>query len=156
MSKVTIALGSFIVGACCMFFMLSGNHASTLEHVASAQGGGGFPGEPIVPPLSASVEGSKFLGVSQQLDGMKCNGCFFSDATLTYAGGSYSLVDCHFSGTTRFEFKGAAANTLAILPLMEALVHGAPPKIPPPKTPMLRNATAEQPISISFASPYGR
>ena len=109
-----------------------------------------------MPPLNVTAKGAVFESEGQQLDGMACTICSFIDVTLTYAGGSYSLVNRRFSGTTRFEFKGAAANTLAILPLMEALVLRTPPKIPPPKIPMHRNVTTEQPMSIGFASPYGR
>ena len=156
MSKVTVALGSFIVGACCTFLMLSGNQTSTFAHASLLQSAMGFPGEPVVPPLSSLVVGSKFSEAAQQLDGMRCQGCEFTNVALTYAGGSYSLEGCRFSGTTRFVFKGAAANALAILPLMEALTRKAPPTIPLPNKPILRNVTMEQPMSISFDSPYGR
>jgi hypothetical protein len=155
MSKVTVALGSFIVGACSMFLVLSGNHASTLEQPVLAQAplfdAGGVP---VVPPIKMRLDNMTLKGLVYQLDGLSCDRCTFVDMTLTYAGGAFSFANCKFDGTTRVVLSGAAANTLSVLPLLEALTKGVPPKPPIPKKPTEQTATAKQLMTISFASPY--
>lgn len=159
MSKVMVALGSFIVGACSMlFFMASGNHTSTLEQPVFAQAGqlivtGGVP---VVPPVKNFVEDSHFEGGSQMLDGLSCKGCMFKNTTLTYGGGAFNLVECNFSGNTRVVLSGAAVNTLSILPLLQALTKGTPPQAPPPQKPIEKNAIAPQMVKVTFASPFGQ
>jgi hypothetical protein len=83
MSKVTLALGSFIVGACCMFLALSGNHASTF-----AQGKISAPGSvsaidipgaiPVVPNLTMGFTDEEIGGLMQQIDGLICTRCTFT------------------------------------------------------------------------------
>ncbi|MBZ5668541.1 MAG: hypothetical protein LAO04_02280 [Acidobacteriia bacterium] len=144
MSKTMLALESFVVGAFCMFFMLSGSHTSIL-----AQSGLGLPDAiPVVPPLSSiEVRDSHFGTEPQQLDGLNCKECTFDNVTLTYGGGAYHLENCRFSGTTRVVFTGAAQNALAVLPLIAAITSGNPnPNPPRPKE--TRIAQAKAPITI--------
>jgi hypothetical protein len=157
MSKVTLALGSFIVGACAMFFISLGNQASTLEQPSFAQVSAlGTNGAPVVPPLIPQVKGLTIEGgsIPQMLDGLDCKECTFKDVTLTYAGGAYNFDHCNFSGTTRVVLSGAAANTMAILPLLQAITRGVPPKPPTPQKPTEQTATAKQLMTVSFASPF--
>ncbi|MCH9053057.1 MAG: hypothetical protein IIA72_18680 [Proteobacteria bacterium] len=55
-----------------------------------------------------------------ELDGNEFDNCKFSGASLIYRGGTPpSLNGCHFTNI-RFEFQGAAANTVAFLQAMAA------------------------------------
>lgn len=179
MSKITVALGSFIVGAC--FMLLVGSHTSTLAQV---------PGRPTPPPTPAplaprpcAMEGFSFTGNkhavavegteptasvvfgprlchgsitkgAQALDGLDCDGCKFEDVTLEYSGGAYNLQNAQFSGVIRVVLKGPAANTMAILPLLQAIAvgHSEPP--PNPNRPILKSATAKELLRIDWRSPY--
>lgn len=156
MSKVILALGSFMVGACSVFFMFSGSHPSILEHPVLAQSMIGTRGVPVVPPLGGLVEDGSFTAAPQTLDGLNCVRCSFDNATLTYGGGTFKLTDCKFEGTTRVFLSGAAANTLAVLPLLEAIAQGGAPKAPVPQKPIEKEATAKQLLTVSFDSPYGQ
>jgi len=145
MSRVMLALGSFIVGACCASIISFGIQTSTWAQVF--EGGsmaGGTSGivrpdaEPVVPPLPMIIlHGTKLsAGVSQQLDGLDCEECILTSPTLTYAGGLFRL-----NGKTtalRLTFKGPAANTVALLNQLGAFrkpeSHIAPPPaFSPPK-----------------------
>jgi hypothetical protein len=85
---------------------------------------------------------------------MECKECIFKDVVLEYSGGAYTLENCSFSGTIRVVLKGASANTVVILPLLEALGSGKPPVAPIPKRPVDRLTTAKNVMTISFSSPY--
>ena len=113
------------------------------------------PAIPVVPPLQHNdFARGRFFGVTQQLDGMECKECIFKDVVLEYSGGAYTLENCSFSGTIRVVLKGASANTVVILPLLEALGSGKPPVAPIPKRPVDRLTTAKNVMTISFSSPY--
>lgn len=144
MSRITVAFGSVTVGAIIVTFSLlfSGNHISTLVQSSLAQPVPGPRGiviegaEPVVPPLGGTlVQRSSFNNVIQPLDGLNCEECVFNNVTLEYAGGAYRLINCRFTGTTRVVFKGAAANTLGILSIVEAMTSGNPPTGPSPMPP---------------------
>jgi len=155
MSKVTIAFGSFIVGACCMFFALSGNHRSILERPAFAQSVISVRGVPVVPGLGAKFSRIRVAHATQELDGLDCTECDFRDLTLTYGGGAFKFTDTKFSGNIRVNLTGAAANTVSVLPFLEALARGMPPELAVPQAPIERAATAPQIVTVNFASPYG-
>src|ERR1700692_2549505 len=93
MSKVIVAFGSFIVGACSMFIALSLIHTSTRVHAQAAPSSGivAPAAEPTVPsgPIFR-FEGGALGGDIQQLDGIVCNGCAIGARTVTYAGGVFS------------------------------------------------------------------
>ena len=159
MSKITLALGSFIVGAMTMLFLFSGSHASMWAQESTKPGPGlEMPfAIPTVPPLRHVVlEGNEFVGVEQQLDGLNCKGCKFRDVVLTYGGGAYALSDCVFSGRVRIALSGAAGNTVAILPLLQAITVGKPPEAPKPKAPINKEATAKNTLTVSFTTPFGQ
>ena len=160
MSKVTVALGSFIVGACCMFIALSGNHASIF-----AQGrivGQGIPNvlsiPDAVPEVSSKllrVSGITIEGTEQQIDGLDCEGCTFNSPVLTYGGGPFRLANAKAVGTVRIELVGAAANTEAFLSILQGATLVRPPQKPKQDTPMTKMATATEPITFNLESPYG-
>jgi hypothetical protein len=73
---------------------------------------------------------------------------------LEYSGGAYNLQNARFSGVTRVVLMGAAANTVAILPVLEAIVAGQKPKPANPNTPIIKTAAATTPQLVSLVSPY--
>jgi len=171
-----LALGSFIVGVCSTL-VLVGNQSfgsqtsTTAQAPSSPQGRSTFKGGGVMHSnRGVAIEGSEpvfksflvfpkfddftFEDVTQSLDGLDCTNCVFKDVRFEYAGGAYNLINCSFSGTTRVTLKGAATNTLAILPLLQAIMSGHPPDVPKPKAPMLKTATAQSPVTINFTSPY--
>jgi hypothetical protein len=157
MSKVTIALGSFVVGACCMFLILSGKNTSTLAQerapLISAP-----DAIPSVPMMELIHLGGTISGAVQQIDGMDCTNCVLVGSTLRYGGGAFNFSNAKFSGVTRVELSGAAANTALFLNIVQQLGLGKPPQPTPPaqpNTPITRMADVKQPITFSFASPYG-
>ena len=157
MSKITVALGSFIIGACSMLFLFSGNHAPAFAQSAPTQATASeLNGEPTMPGIRGNLSGSTFTNVRQPLDGLLCKGCNFENATLTYAGGTFTLTNCKFSGTTRVMLSGAAANTVSVLPLLIAISKGVSPAQPTPNKPIEKEAIAKQLTTVSFSSPYGQ
>jgi len=157
MSKVTAALGSFSAGVCSvlLFLMLSGSHTSTLAQLPKQAV---FPGaEPTVPPLQNAVfTGTAFRGGEQQLDGLNCEECSFTDVTFTYAGGASRLVNPKFSGTTRVTFKGAAANALMTSAFLQSMLQN---KKPPPtrqNDPIIKAALVKEAFTADLVTPYGQ
>jgi hypothetical protein len=159
MSKVTIALGSLIVGASLGF--LCGNHTSTLVQPLSAralpQGGAVvLPGAiPLVPGIVSHFNGGTMAKSIQQLDGTAFKDFAFSDVTFEYSGGAYTLENVNVSTPTRVHLKGAAANTMALVALVQAINSGARPQPPNPNAPILQEPTNKHTLAVSFASPYG-
>jgi hypothetical protein len=125
MSRVTLALGSFIVGVCFALLIFSLIHTFT---PVQAQGGLGITGaEPVVPPLSGHMTGVAISGALQQLDGIDCDGCTIEASTVTYAGGAFRCNNCSVKRQL-LQLRGAAFNTLTILQAFGAI---PPPPAPP-------------------------
>jgi len=130
MRKITLALGSFIVGAISM--SLVGNHTSTL-----AQG----PNKswsilqldravPKVPPFgNISVQDIGIDGGTHFVDGILCLRCSFNNATFEYGGGEFAILNPRISGTVSIKLDGAAENTATFLSLFGLL--GCPAKNAP-------------------------
>jgi hypothetical protein len=182
MSKVTLAFGSFVVGLC-IGSLIFGSHTVTFAQAPAAppppqnppshrmifKGGGAkgagpggtgvkMPGTiPTFIPLEQTpiFEDFTFSDESQDLDGIECTGCTFNNVTLRYSGGAYKLANATFTGTTRVELRGAAANTIAFLPLLQAIASGQRAEPPNPNRPVLKTATAKSAFQTSWASPYG-
>jgi len=72
MSKITLAFGSFIVGACSAFLALSLIHTSTRVQASLPQVIESRSSEPVVPPLNSHLNGGAFSGPFQALDGIEC------------------------------------------------------------------------------------
>jgi hypothetical protein len=104
MVKVTLALGSFVLGALSMLFLLSDVHASTVT-----QSGVGNGSIPILPPLSGTKLNRLGLGGGRwTLDGIDCDSCTFRDLNLEYSGGLVRCENCSFDGDVTLSLKGAA------------------------------------------------
>jgi len=181
MSRIILALASFMVGACSM--ALFGNHTSMAAQepaphltpppeptgcgVKGFTADGGTPGSqnrlirvrdasPTVPGMSQKICGALLSNGTQSLDGLNCADCTFTGVSLEYSGGAYSLENAHFGGVTQIVLKGAAANTVAILPLLQAISSGQAPEQPAPNTPIIKTANTEKVRTVSFVSPYGK
>ena len=153
MSRSPVALGSLILISLVGVF---GQDTATLgQSSPSAPTGKGIElkREPIVPSLSSITErGITLRNAVQPLDGLNCENCTFENVTFEYSGGAYRLVGCTFHGTIRVGFKGAAANTLALLAIVEATRAPKPPSGPSPG-PTPRSFTASTPITADWISP---
>jgi hypothetical protein len=128
MTKVTLALGSFVVGVCASLSVSSFVHTSTRVHAQQAIVIEGA--EPVVPPLRYFGHGDTLLARVQALDGISCEGCTIAVSAFTYAGGSYNLKNCSVPRNVPIILKGSAKLTLDLLQAM-----GAVPKPPSPPNP---------------------
>lgn len=147
-----LSVGSFVFGVA-LSLMLFGSHTSTLLQPRSSwadaikiEGA-----EPVVPPLIGVFEDFGISGGQQALDGFNCKNCRFHNVMLTYSGGAFRLVNASFSGTTRLTFKGAAANTITALALVQAIEYGKPKLVESPAT--IKTVTAKQPLTMDWISP---
>jgi len=113
---VTVALGSFTLGAVVMFFR--GNHASTSPQSAFAQGLVTVSGAvPVVPPLRhivASGHGT-VANMEYVVDGLETHGLKFVNVTFKYGGGAYKPENVTVTPPVNIQLSGAAANTFAFL-----------------------------------------
>ena len=117
MSKVTIAFGSFIIGACLVFNIVPGNASTFAQQVLSAV--------PVVPSLEPVVtEDSTISGARFLLDGIFARHMNFSNVTIEYGGRAFRLQNCKFDGSIRLELRGAAANTFALVQYLQAIEAG--------------------------------
>jgi hypothetical protein len=134
-----------------MFFAVSGSHTSTF-----AQTGFSMPDAiPVVPPLV--IDGTvnwNLKGMTQQLDGLTCTNCSFTDVSLEYSGGSFKLGTITLAGKTRLTLKGAAANTMILVSFIQALQNGHTPKPATPKTPVMQAANIKTPFIGDLFSPF--
>jgi hypothetical protein len=160
MSKVTVALGAFILGACTML-LLSGNHTSMLAQSRIT----GRPGlsnalsvpdaVPVVPNAIAHFSDVEIEVDDQQIDGLDCLRCTLKTPVLTYGGGPFRFSDSRISGPVRIILKGAAANTVVFLSLVQGTNLVKPPQPSKPNAPILKVANTTEPITFSLESPYG-
>lgn len=146
MSKITLALGSFMLGVLCM--SLLGNQTSTLAQQAQPT-----PRPPIhfmnmrawvpvVPPIGNRKMERLTLsggGMIYDVDGMRCEGCAISDVTITYGGGDFALINTAISRPVRIDLEGAARNT-AIFLNMFGLLGCHVNKPPAPNVPQIMEA----------------
>jgi hypothetical protein len=152
MSKVIVAFVSFVLGACCMSFIESGNHTSMFAQLPPSVGGAGVP---KVPGLTNKYERFGMGGLMFTVDGADCTDCDFRGTVLQYGGGAFSFTRFKFAGPVRVNLTGAAANTVAFLNLVQALAASQQPPAPKPNSPILKTATLKQEMTGDFASPYG-
>jgi hypothetical protein len=163
MSKVTLALGSFALGACVSFL---GSHTSIITHwefPVSAQTTPSVPpkapspallivgAEPTVPQIGLRITGGEFKGPIQPLDGLNCARCSIEAPVLTYAGGQFNCVECKIR-SQRVEFKGAALNTFNLLKTLGAF--GTPKQTPyiDPNAPRVLIAADKRAQAITLVS----
>jgi hypothetical protein len=133
MTKVALALGSFIVGVCCASLVFAVSQASARAQLPVAIAGGNT--EPVVPPLSLHLSNFSLSGgFVQPLDGIDCDGCLLSVARLSYAGGAYRLKNTRIPNGIPIELKGAALNTVNLLRQLGAFSNSQQP-LPSSPTP---------------------
>jgi len=171
MSRVTLALGSFVFGACCMYFL--GSHTSTVTQSLFAQTKAAPQSppaaekpqpfvagtailldgvEPQVPPLHMSpVNGMTVIGkvMTQALDGINCRGCVVDAMEVTYAGGALNCIDCKIKGD-RVTLKGAALNTFIILQGLTNFLNV--PERPRPNSPHVSIAASKRDTKLTLVS----
>ena len=161
MRTITLALGSFIVGALCM--SLFGNHISTVRQsgLAFAQ----MPemdevwqaAVPKVPPLgTVSSSHNTFLNRTVGLDGFRSSNNVYKGVKFVYGGGAYQLTSSVIAPPVQFEFVGAAANTVGFLNTFGMIGCPAKPQPPEvnPNTPIINKASLEKELKGDFVSPY--
>ena len=110
MSKIALALGSFIIGICCTLAVISVTQAVAQDQSLKNEAVNIVGAEPTVPPLSSHMKGGKLGGVSQTLDGIDCDGCTIEVNTITYGGGAFSCKNCVIH-LAKLNLTGAAWNT---------------------------------------------
>jgi hypothetical protein len=152
MSKVTVAFVSFVLGACCMLLIDSGNHTSIFAQAPPVMVGGA--GVPVIPPITNKFERFGMGGMSFGVDGAECIDCDFRGTVLQYGGGAFTFTRFKFSGPVRVNLVGAAANTVAFLNLVQALAASQQPPAPKPNSPILKTANLKQEMTGDFTSPY--
>ena len=166
MSKVTFALGSFIVGALCGSVSLSLVRASTRAQEPQQTSGSQVPSSvinmpgaiPVVPPLQYFGHGDKIGGSAQQLDSFSCDGCTVSVGLLTYSGGAYSFNNTTFPRGVPLHLDGAALNTLRLLVTLGVVAIPSSPRPPFPGTPPVIQAELQikaSPKTVTFISLEG-
>ena len=160
MSKVMLALGSFIVGACCAFAVSAGIQTSTWAQSSSptppfSEAIHAPMLIPIVPGImSMELSDSEFSPTSQQqLDGLNCIRCTFHAVVLTYAGGAFRLTDSKFDGVTRIALNGPALNTVALLTQLGAFRPQTPKAPPAFETPHKFEAGTDSTVQFNAISP---
>ncbi len=157
MSRVILALGSFIAGACCMFLFLSNSgHQTWIDVQSSFAEPVNRDAVPVVPKSELIVMKDSVLGkdIKQQFDGISCENCIFDNTILEYGGGTFVLKNVQVSGAIKVVLVGPAANTLSFLRFLEAVHASRIPKEPKKSTPMMEIANIKKPMTLSFQSPY--
>jgi len=109
----------------------------------------------IVPGLGPPLLRLHVNGGAQTLDGLDCDDCDFVGATLRYTGGAVKLKNPLFSGIIRVELSGAAANTVALLPLLSAIAAGQTPNPVNPNKPIIKTASLKAQVRLAdWQTPY--
>jgi len=178
MSKISVAVCAFILGATCSF-LLNENIAVVAASPSNLQTDNpkpprsvlhgvsiiGFGGEGVAiegtVPVFRSLETTPIMtdliisGTRQALDGFDCHNCTFENAKLRYGGGAFNFENVRFLGTTELTLEGAAANTVAFLRLMNGLSTGIRPAAPPPNKPIERKTRTKKPTpNIDYNPPF--
>src|SRR5437660_1192947 len=96
MRSLVTVLGSFVLGASCMFLLE--NHTSLFLQSVLAQAPSAPPTgnrfTPVVPPTTGMLsEESSTAGKTVNIDGIVSRRDSFTDDTLVYGGGAFYLAD---------------------------------------------------------------
>jgi hypothetical protein len=166
MKNLTLALGSFVLGAAFMF--LFGNHTSTVRQAGlafaqmpahpvppAARIGNAFT--PIVPPPPrALTDGNVMENQRVYLDGLVESNSDLRNVTLVYGGGAYNLRNARVSGPIGFELIGAAANTAQFLSMFGLIGCPAKQQVPQnnPNAPIMERADLEKDLRGNLITPY--
>lgn len=164
MSKVMLALGSFVIGAICGSMSPSFIHTSTWAQAQSPQEPSlpsstiqNLSAVPVVPPIWYFGKGDSIGGAAQQLDGFSCEGCTVTTPLLIYGGGSYSLSNTKFPKDVEVRLVGAAENTFKFLIFTGAIPAPAPPQpaLPPDRTFKAEVRIKAKPNAVTLISTAG-
>ena len=142
MSRITIAIASFIAGVCFAFALFSTIQASTRTQT-TAQNLKNEPisnvgAEPSVPPLATQVSAGNFKGPLQTLDGLNCDGCSIDVEVVQYGGGAFSCKNCLIRASHGVRLTGAAQNTYNALFFLGVISgHHSKPIPNEPNAPLL-------------------
>lgn len=172
MSKLMLAFGSFVIGAISTFVVLTGSQALIWAQSPAASSSSSPLGSavrpetisvdarvPRVPEIPVRFANLSFpANQSEQLDGLSCTGCAFSDPLLIYGGGEYQLINTTFArGTLRIQLVGAAQNTFNLLQqlglLREPSFKG---RVPKSKVPPTQTVELDKTITISLSSVHSQ
>jgi hypothetical protein len=91
---------------------------------------------------------------TQQLDGIEFKNSTFRNVTFEYSGGAFILTNDPFSTPMRVNLKGAAANTVGLIALVQSLNEGAKPAPLSPNAPVVKTASETHTLTVSLSSPY--
>lgn len=162
MRIVTVAFGSFTLGAVLMFLL--GNHTSTVPQLVFAAQDQLFTNPtliPAVPPLKgkALLGGGWIADMAYQLDGVESKDIKFKNVTFVYGGGAYKLENATIVGPVGIKLVGAAANTANFLAMFGLL--GCPTSKPQnpdnnPNQPVMKTASLNAPLTGDLESPFGQ
>lgn len=163
MRNVTLALGSFVLGAICMFFF--GHHTSTFRQSSVFAQSKNFierpKALPKVPMVGLITLKDVTVGPEDgafQLDGVDCVNCNVRDGgTVEYSGGPLKIERLALEGAINLKLNGPALNAASLLKLFGLLGCPAPKQQEPinPNTPIFKTASFTTGTSLDFASPIG-
>jgi hypothetical protein len=128
------------------------HHSSISEQTAFA---GNNPFVPVVPPPARMIDDGGIFenGITIDMDGMNIsNSMFRNGVVFKYGGGAFKLTNTFMDGTQQIELVGAAANTVAFLQQVGAIVPAKPDNIVP-NTPITRTVERKK-IQNTLLSPY--
>jgi hypothetical protein len=149
MSRLFVAIASFTAGVCAAAVVIGSGSSTLAQNMAIRN----TPAIPVVPPGPViSLHNVAFSTIGgndgvQQLDGLRCDGCRFDDAVLTYGGGNFELKNVTISGTARLQLTGAAANTVALIDALESIGLDSNAILPNliPQRPINKTVTIKKP-----------
>jgi hypothetical protein len=151
MSKATVALGSFIFGACSMFFALSGHIPALAQQEPATTTG--YAATPTIPTPHNVLQRGKILEGHFLLDGMNCEECILTNGRIQYWGGAVHCKNCAVDpGTTTLELMGAAANGIIVLNSFQNLATPNPHKAP--TLALVKTITAKESTDLEIPAPY--
>jgi len=141
MSRIMLALGSFVLGAFCS--SLLGSQTSMIVHrgFAFTQTNSSPPtafkigtgAVPTVPPLSPPLTDDIFADNQGEtrLDSLNCVRCSFSNIDFVYGGGLFLCDGCKIGKAKLVRLDGAALNTFRTLVLFGVIQLPGMPKQQP-------------------------
>lgn len=171
MRSVILALGSFIVGACCMFAISAGIQTSTWAQSAASSPCTKQPlgaqlemgsrsgllitgAVPTIPGLAPEMKKIELTSDVQILDGVNCVNCTLVSPHLVYGGGAFRLPNSTLTGVITLQLVGAPLNGAALAVQLGMLQP--PKKVEPPhafETPHKFKASTDSTMKTVVAAP---
>jgi hypothetical protein len=102
------------------------------------------------------IEGSYLSSRSQVLDGLDCRGCVLENSHFIYSGGPFNFSNTTIRGSVSIEYRGAAANTIAMIDFVKGLGLGQSTETQPAGQPIQRKTDIKpQPKKkFDFSPPF--